>query len=266
MRCLLTIILLATSVAGFASDFRPFDGPKPIVVLIESNPWAMVIGTDTPQFVLYDTREALFFGRGGCYRHQLSEREFQDVMTRVTAVTRGGPIKRFIDLAPDITDQPSADLYLDGGGKRVATRVYGISTRGHPAGPYTVMSRGSKADKLPKELGSLYEFLHDLNYPHSQHWVPKHIEVMIWPYEYAPDASIHWPKDWPSIDSERAIKHGDMYSIYLDSTLLPQLQRFLRTRKETGAVEVGGKKWAAGWRYVFPSEPIWRKALERARP
>ena len=266
MRRLFPIVLLATSVAGFANDFRPFDGPKPIVVLIESNPWAMVMGSDTPQYLLYDTREALFFRRDDCYRHQLSEREFQDIMTRVTAVTRAGPIKRFIDLAPDITDQPSADFYLDRGDKRVATRVYGMSTRDHPAGPYTVMSRGSKADKLPKELGSLYEFLHARDYPHSQRWLPKHIEVMIWPYEYARDASIHWPKDWPSINSERAIKHGDMYSIYLNSALLPQLERFLRTRKETGSVEIGGKKWAADYRYVFPSEPVWRTALESARP
>jgi hypothetical protein len=258
-------MLLAARVAGFASDFSPFEGAKPLVVLIESNPWAMVIGSDTPQYVLYETREALFFRHDGFYRHQLSDEEFRDVMTRVTAVTRVGPLKRFIDVAPDITDQPSADFYLDGGEKRVATRVYGLSTRDHPMAPYTGMSRGSKADKLPRELGRLYHFLHTRDYPRSRRWLPRYIEVMIWPYEYAPDASIHWPRDWPSLDSERAIKRGDMYSIYLDSVLLPELKRFLRTRRETGAIEIGGKKWAADYRYVFPSEPAWRRALERAR-
>jgi hypothetical protein len=226
----------------------------------------MVMGSDTPQFVLYDTREVLFGRRDGCYRHQLSERELQELMARVRAVTSGPPIKRFIDLAPDITDQSSVDFYLDGDGKYVATRVYGLSTSGHLAAPYTVMSGSSKRDTMPKELASLYEFLHSRDYPDSHRWLPKYFEVIIWPYEYAPDTSIRWPRDWPSIDSERAIKHGDMYSIFLDSALLPQLERFLRTRKETGAVEVAGKKRAADWRYVFPSEPVWRKALERARP
>jgi hypothetical protein len=32
-----------------------------------------------------------------------------------------------------------------------------------------------------------------------------HVEVMLWDYSYAPDASIHWPKDWPALNSDRAM-------------------------------------------------------------
>jgi hypothetical protein len=85
---------------------------------------------------------------------------------------------------------------------------------------------------------------------------------MIWPYEYAPDVSITWPKNWPGLDSKRAIKRGDSYSIFLDGIMFPELQKFLKTRKEKGAVKIGDKKWAVSFRYVFPSEPMWRKAFE----
>ena len=55
------------------------------------------------------------------------------------------------------------------------------------------------------------------------------------------------------------------YSIFLDGSVLPELQKFLRTQKEKGAVEIAGKKWAVSFRSVFPSEPVWRKALDRAQ-
>ena len=84
---------------------------------------------------------------------------------------------------------------------------------------------------------------------------------MLWNYDYAPEESIHWPKDWPSLASDRAFKWKDSYSIILDGTELQRLQKLLESRKERGALEVDGKKWAVSYRFVFPSEPIWRKAL-----
>jgi hypothetical protein len=43
--------------------------------------------------------------------------------------------------------------------------------------------------------------------------------------------------------------------------MLPKLRAFLKTRKEKGPVEISGKKMTASYRFVFPSERIWRKAL-----
>ena len=84
------------------------------------------------------------------------------------------------------------------------------------------------------------------------------MEVMIWPYENAPDASSVWPKEWPGINSQRSMKRGDSYSIFLDGALLPKLRKFLETGKARGAVEIGGKKWDVSYRFAFPSEPVWR--------
>ena len=263
MRYLAPVILIATCVAGFSSDFRPFDGPKPLAVLIGTDPWAMVIGSDTPHCAIYEDHAALFARPDGIYRHQLTDQQFAELMKHVTPVMNLKSVKSYFDLAPNITDQPEAKFYFDIGGKTVATTVYGLMPADTRLSAHTVFPGSKKSDKLPTELGRLYEFLLKLDYPHSERWTPKYIEVMIWPYEYAPDESIKWPAGWPQLDSERASKRGDSYSIFLDGQLLPQLERFVRSRKERGAVELGGHKWAIEYRYVFPSEPIWHKALER---
>ena len=88
---------------------------------------------------------------------------------------------------------------------------------------------------------------------------------MVWDYSYAPEASIRWPKDWPSLESDRTYKHdGDMHSIFLDGTTLPELKRFLGTCKPKGAVEISGKKMAVSYRLVVPGEMATRRAFQAA--
>lgn len=55
MRTLLAIIiaLCVTSVCT-AAEFDPFEGPKPLAIFIQSDPWAMVIGSDTPRVAIYE--------------------------------------------------------------------------------------------------------------------------------------------------------------------------------------------------------------------
>ncbi len=87
---------------------------------------------------------------------------------------------------------------------------------------------------------------------------------MLWDYSYAPESSIVWPKDWPSLESDRTTRRGQAYSIFLDGASLPKLREFLATQNQRGAVEVSGKKLAADYRFVFPGEPVWRNAFEEA--
>ena len=60
---------------------------------------------------------------------------------------------------------------------------------------------------------------------------------------------------------DRAVRRGGLYSTFLDGSMLPRLREFLATRKQRGAVEVDGKKMAVAYRFTFPGEPTWRKAL-----
>ena len=55
---LLTLALLITAIfpihpLAHAQDDTPTE-PRPLVVLLEFDPWQMVIGSDVPTFVLYD--------------------------------------------------------------------------------------------------------------------------------------------------------------------------------------------------------------------
>ena len=253
------------SIAGNlpAADFKPFDGPGPVVVLIQTNPWAMVVGADTPRVAAYADGTVIYLRTSGAteeYRTKvLSAPELANFEKRLTAAANLQRVQPHSTLRPNVTDQPEALIYLHVGDRELATSVYGLrvsdgklvdrfAPSGKPAAP-------------PRELLELQGFLVSLDFPDSQAWIPRYVEVMIWPYEYAPDASIVWPAKWPGLDSGRTVGRGDSYSIFLDGDAIPELEKFLATRREKGAVEIGGKKWAVSYRHVFPSEPVWRKVL-----
>src|SRR5215468_8247527 len=74
------------SVAGlnlFAAEFSPFDGPKPMAVLIQTDPWAMVMGADTPRVAVYEDHSVIFLKKSGriasYHRKDLSETELAGI-------------------------------------------------------------------------------------------------------------------------------------------------------------------------------------------
>lgn len=44
-----------------AAEFKPFDGPKLMAVFIQSDPWATVVGADTPRVAVYESGEYSIF-------------------------------------------------------------------------------------------------------------------------------------------------------------------------------------------------------------
>jgi hypothetical protein len=258
------LLLAAASGSGELGRFDPFVGPRPVLVWIQTDVWAPVIGADTPMVSLYEDGTLICVVRGGDnagtpVRKQMPQKDRDDTLRILRSLGPLSEIKRTYDLAPGLTDQPSTRFYLDlGGGPPIATEVYGLSIKGTNARA----SVRPTADVLPASLAELHKYL--VSMPcEGVPWVPEYIEVMLWPYEYAPEKSIRWPADWPGLDSPRALRRRNSYSIYLPGTSLQRLQEFLKTRKERGAVEVGKKKWAASYRYVFPSEPVWLRAFRQ---
>lgn len=267
MRTVATIVgLLCWMPSCMAAEFNPFDGPKPIVVFIESDPWLMVIGSDTPRVAIYDDGQMIFVKKVDgrlAYHHVTVDKEtlaaFRDRLKPVLAL-KG--LKRRYDVRPNVTDQPEAMFYLRDGDRQVTTRVYGLTADGAERRPSTAYPDGPEPDVPPTELLKLHKWLCSLDLRGGKEWTPKYVEVMLWDYSYAPDPSIQWPKQWPSLDSAGTIKRGeDQYSIFLDGAMLPELRKFLATRKEKGAVEVAGKKFAASYRRTFPGEPLWMAAF-----
>jgi hypothetical protein len=143
------------------------------------------------------------------------------------------------------TDQPIEDLLLYHGPKPGLISVYG-----------SLESPEVRA-KIPPEIVRAYDRLKAFNPPDSTEWLPDRVEVMVWPYEYAPEPSIQWPKDLPDLNDARAVKRGDSFSIFVPSSKLPELRAFLARRNEKGAIDINGKKWAASIRYPFPAERLW---------
>jgi hypothetical protein len=251
-----------------AEEFKPFDGPRPIAAFIQSDPWSMVIGSDTPRVAVYDDGQVIFAKKADkrlVYHHVTVDKEsLAKLCEQFKPVLALKDLKPAYNIRPNVTDMPEAMFYLRDGDREVATTVYGLMAAGTELPAYTEFPNGPKSTVPPKELLSLHKWLCDLDFRKSEKWTPKYVEVMLWDYSYAPDSSIRWPKDWPSLNSPRAIKRHDDYSVFLDGALLPKLQEFLGTRKEKGAVEVDGKKFAASYRFTFPGEPTWHKAFQTA--
>jgi len=250
-----------------AAEFNPFEGPAPLVVLIASDPWAMVLGADTPRVAIYENGDVIYVkaqNRHLAYRYvHLDKAGLEAVRQKIApvfAVTGLKPVYRLTRA----TDQPSAMFYFKDGNREVATEVYGRIGDSEETVTHRSV-RDMAADIPPHALLDLYDWLCGLDYSQSSEWTPRYVEVMLWDYSYAPERSIQWPKEWPSLTSERVIKRGDSYSIFLDGSLQPALERFLATRKPKGAVEVDGRKMAVSYRAAFPGEPIWRKTMEAER-
>ena len=56
------LALAAVTLSLCAVEFHPFDGPKPVAVLIQTDPWAIVIGADSPRVAVYEDRMVIFSG------------------------------------------------------------------------------------------------------------------------------------------------------------------------------------------------------------
>jgi len=261
---ILSLVLVSASV--HALDIDPFKGPKPIAVLIQTDPWLMVIGSDTPMVTIYDDGQVVYWKREkdkkpALLTKQLSAKALAKVRKNLSTFGDYSKLKRYYNLAPHVTDLPETKIYLSLGQTNLVTGVYGLMVSGTQLPAYSSFGGKEKPDELPKAIKDLHAYLTSLDFADAKPWEPPYVEVMIWGYDYAPDESIHWPKDWPGLESPSTLKRRDAYSIFLPGKEIPKLLEFLKTRKEKGAVEIGGKKWAISIRYAFPSEPVWFKAF-----
>lgn len=216
---------------------------EPVIVYIETDPWAMVIGSDSPHFVLYDDGTVIYRTDADYQAVTLTAADSAALAAKVTLVG----IKDYTDYT-HVTDQPSS-IIIDFRDK-LAVVAYGATSR-HRA-------RGDAKDKLLGMITLLREYQH----PDAKAWEPEAIEVMIWPYEYAPEASIIWPKEWPGLDHTATVQRGGSYSLFIPISDKDALMAFLATRKARGAVEIGGKKWAVSLRTPLPGETHWMGGMD----
>lgn len=218
--------------------------PAPIVVLLERDPWAMVVGSDSPKFALYEDGMIIQRTDTGYSKARLTEAELTQFLEQLEL----DAIHRFYGryVTSDWTDQPEQALLVYRGEKPTFVSVYGS------------LNEPEVRAKVPREIVTAYDRLSAFSHSRSEAWFPEYVEVMIWPYEYAPGPSIHWPEGWPGLSDPKTERRGeDSFSIFIPSAQLAELRSFLKRRSDKGAIEIDGRKWAASTRFPFPHESLW---------
>ncbi|MFK7841497.1 MAG: hypothetical protein AB8B54_04460 [Sphingorhabdus sp.] len=217
---------------------------SPQVIFRTSDPWMGVIGSDSPRFAVYEDSTVIFRDGESYKTVNLSESDHKKILDLV----RLDDIREFggyYDIA-NATDQPSTDLLIYASTEPVFISVYGS------------LDEPAVSSKLPKKLVSIFSKFSSFSHTQATPWLPKHIEVMIHPYEYAPEESIKWPDNWPALDDLGTKKRGeDSYSLFLPIVHLDALKLFLETQKDRGAIEISNRKWSASFRFPFPHEELW---------
>lgn len=241
----------------------------PIAIVTEYDPWAMVIGADSPR--------AILFADGTFIRTDLSGRSLSfstarlspSELSRVQAAL--GPMRAFTrlkdayDLAPNVTDMPTAELVRNEGRLSKTVEVYGYRL-GLVDVPATFVSfTDEKADRLPLEFDKAFRVLVGLRPTRLVRWHPRYLEVMVWPFEYSRKEPLAWPDKWPDLSHPLTLQRGDSYSLFLPSSEQPTLETFLSARLSGQAVRIGGRKWSISWRPVTPGGPVARELQRRVR-
>ncbi len=252
-----------------AGKFDPYVGPKPILIYVETDPWAITGRGALPRIAIYENGDAIYSTSKSdslVYRViRLSPAELDSVHGHLAPIFANPELERSYDLFPWADDRPSTLRYMCTEDTSRAVVIRGLTCRGlMRSGVYNPDSSFDKSAYLSVELYSFHKWLCELDLHGGREWLPKYVEVLLWAYSYAPDSSIYWPKEWPGLTSSRAVKQGDIYSIFLDVAQLPKLRSLLASRKERGAIEIEGKKMSVSYRYAFPHEGAWVQAFVEA--
>lgn len=224
------------------SEMRNGQSPMAEVVLVERDPWKQVIGSDSPRFALYEDGRVIY-REGDEYRSvELSAAELES-FRKSFATAHNSALSGGYDVAL-ATDQPDNSLLLYRG-EPVYLNVYGS------------LDDEQVIARLPRSVRDAYETVRTFSHTRSEPWMPEKIEVMVQPYEYAPEPSIKWNEDWPGLSHPTTVQRGESYSLFLPTSERKNLQQFLAARNERGAIEIDGRKWAASTRIPFTREELW---------
>lgn len=214
---------------------------KPVIVLIEYDPWAMAIGADTPTFALYEDGTVIYkdLQNGTNLSIKLSLVEKEDLLSQLNIGEEIFNLPENINTS-DWTDQPTISLTIFGV-KEKTISVYGA-----------LRDDDDARDNTPESFIELYDKIVNYKNENAKEWLPEKIEVMVWDYSHSRGKSLKWPGDWPDLDDANTVDRGGMFSIYLDNKYYNDLLSLLRRLKDRQSVEINGKKFTVQLRFPFP--------------
>jgi hypothetical protein len=236
-------------------SFDPKDaykGPAPLAVLLETDPWAMLIGADTPRIVIYEDGTVIFriltpHKNTSYYTVKLPEEQLQEISDNIQSFGRFDELDNDYDVEPDLTDQPAVKIYLNLSGKEYIARIYGLSAA----------NINETSALLPPQISRLYKYLCDLTFGNSKEWVPEYVTIIVWPFEHAAEKPVEWPSNWPGLKSPFSFRQDDSYSIFIEGKELPRVRELLEMLQPNFPLLIEDRKWTASLKYIFPSEHVW---------
>ncbi|MES2141202.1 MAG: hypothetical protein V4511_15955 [Bacteroidota bacterium] len=217
---------------------------KPLIVLTETNPWLMVIGSDIPTFAMYENGRIIYKkienGHLKLYEVTLTGDELEKLIRSLSVSDDLYKLKSSIE-ASSWTDQPSSDLILNFDSTRIIS-VYG-----------DLQDSKDARKKTPKEFLKVYDKIKKYKNGSAKEWLPNKIEVMLWDYNYAPNKR-PWLKNFPDLNSPSTIKYNNnTFSLFIDKASFDEFKKYYLSMGEKEAVEINDRKMAISYWLPFPN-------------
>ena len=241
---ILISLLIIIPIISFSQKWNEEYG-SPIVVLVETNPWLMVIGSDVPTIAIYDSRNIIYKRNENetfeYYSVKMDSIEFDKMLLSLNITQDLIEMEEYIE-ASNWTDQPTNQIVI------VSDSVYFKSVYG------SIRKNKETRKKTPTEFLKVYDNLVKFKHKKEQKWLPENIEIMISEYSHSPEKSKKWPEKWPDLKSESTIERGEsLYSIYLPNNYFKQFIEFQNSLNQKQAIEINGKKFYATYRFPYPN-------------
>lgn len=245
MRNILLAILVLRTVTGTAqtdsaATGSPQDFGRPLVWLIDYNPWAMFIGADAPYFTLYESGQVIYVKNHHFRLAILSPAEVSVMIKEFKLTDTFFAHDRYIKTS-DADDLHTMVVFVN----LDTLKTFGIF--------------GFFTDTLPRVFLHVFEMPAAFSDRRSTEWLPDKVEVMLTDYSHSPETPIPWPAGWPDLnapDSRHWNGNGDGRigggRMYLPIKYLSKLQQIASKMKEKQAILINGRKYSFGYRLVPP--------------
>lgn len=235
-----TLLASPAQIAAQESHTTPL---RPLLLLTVFDPWNMVVGSDSPQFAVYENGLIIYQrehqdGERDYAAVTLSQEAFDTFLRRLNIGETFYQLDGYYDTVL-ITDQPTTMIY-----------VYDPETEAeHTVYVYGNPDSAEVRAAAPREFFRIYDKLTSYHSPDAARWLPTHFEVVLWPYDSSDAAA--WPQGWPSLDDPLTVERGSVTSLYLP---IAQYERFLALAEDASALAIDGQTWAFSVRFPFPHE------------
>lgn len=237
------VFLIFVSKFAFGQDYDSTYG-KPIIFLIEKNPWAMIDGTDVPIFVMYENGQIIFQRNENrilkLYQITLNKNELLEVIRSLSISDSIYQLPSYIDGSSN-EDESSNELILNFDSLKIIT-VYG-----------NLSDKSRLRTNIPKLFLSVYDNIREFNCDSAKEWFPNKIEIVFWDYNSAHETRA-WLSGFPDLNSSGTkILDDGKYNLYIDGNDFPKFAIYYSSMGENQAVLINGKKMAMAYRVPFPN-------------